>query len=62
MPELTSLPQLAAREVDLRVHNALALDYTAYQLTKQIEGATWAASTTICQQQQDPLQNEPVQI
>ena len=60
--KVTRLPQLSAREVDLWENNALALDYTAYQLTRQIKTATQAASTRICQQQQDPLQNEPVQV
>ncbi|MCP3661696.1 MAG: hypothetical protein GY696_04245 [Gammaproteobacteria bacterium] len=50
------------REVDLRVNNAMSLDYMAYPLTRQIETATQAASTQIYQQQQDLLQNELVQV
>ncbi len=47
-------------EVDLRVNTAVALDYMAYQLTKQIEEAI--QQSRMCQQQQDPLQNGLVAI
>ena len=38
----------------------MALDYTAYQLTWQIEEATRQSSNRMCQQQQHPLQSGPV--
>ena len=55
--KVTGLPQLAPREVDLRVNTFVALDYMAYQLTRQIEEAIQQSSNRMCQQQQDPLQN-----
>ncbi|MCP3664700.1 MAG: hypothetical protein GY696_19780, partial [Gammaproteobacteria bacterium] len=40
----------------------MAGDFTAYQLTWQIEEATRQSSNRMCQQQQHPLQSGPLAI
>ncbi|MCP3665007.1 MAG: hypothetical protein GY696_21340 [Gammaproteobacteria bacterium] len=45
--KVTELLQLAPREIDLRVNTAVALDYMAYHLTRQIEEAIQDVSAAV---------------
>ena len=44
------LPQMQAWEVDMQMNTAVALDYTAYQLSRQIKEATQTAGSKLCRQ------------
>ena len=56
------MPQLDIREVDMQRNTAIALDYLAYQLSRQIEAAQQAAGTRICKQQHKTWDSTPIQI
>ena len=58
--KVMGLLQLTPRDDDLGVNTAMALDYTAYQLTWQIEEATRQSSNRMCQKH--PLQSGLVAI
>ena len=39
------------REIDMQSNTAMALEYVAYQLSRQIEAATQTAGARVCKQQ-----------
>ncbi|MCP3664716.1 MAG: hypothetical protein GY696_19860 [Gammaproteobacteria bacterium] len=61
------LPQVYIREINMQRNTAMALEYTAYQLSRQIEAATQTTGTRVSKQQHEtldnmPLQNQPVSL
>ena len=56
------LPQVSIREVDMQRNTTVALEYTAYQLSRQIEAATQTAGARVCKQQHETLDSTPMQI
>ena len=45
------MPQIAIREIDMQWNTAVALEYVAYQLSRQIEAPTQTAGSRVCKQQ-----------
>ncbi|MCP3664982.1 MAG: hypothetical protein GY696_21210, partial [Gammaproteobacteria bacterium] len=56
------MPQLDIREVDMQRNTAVALDYVAYQLSRQIEAAQQTAGARICKHQHEVWESTPIQI
>ncbi len=56
------MPQIDIREVDMQRNTAVALDYVAYQLSRQIEVAQQTAGARVCKQQHEAWDSTPVQI
>ncbi|MCP3663074.1 MAG: hypothetical protein GY696_11355 [Gammaproteobacteria bacterium] len=56
------MPQLDVREVEMQQNTAVALDYVAYQLSRQIEAAQQTAGARIYKQQHKTWDSTPIQI
>ncbi|MCP3662971.1 MAG: hypothetical protein GY696_10820, partial [Gammaproteobacteria bacterium] len=56
------MPQIDIHEVDMQRNTAVALDYVAYQLSRQIKADTQTAGARVCKQQHKAWDNTPVQI
>ncbi len=56
------LPKVSIREIDMQRNAAMALEYMAYQLSRQIEAATQTAGSRVSKQQHETLDSTPRQI